>query len=273
MCVIVYKPAGIKIKTKTLKLCWEKNKDGGGLMFPKGDRLVVIKGIMKWEEYRAKITKINKTYCLKDVPVVFHFRIKSVGTKTPENTHPFGINRRLGFCHNGTLMDIKTNKKDESDTAAFCRLILKRLDGDVFSSVALRYLVQGFIKTDKMVFMNSLGNVLIINEKSGVRRGGVWFSNDYWEPYVGGSTVSVGYNWKNKTNIRRQGKQLEYCFACGRTVKKEAVMVYQTTLFCNLCYIEMNFSVLGIWSRLNNRKTIEAEEYEEFKRLGRCGYM
>lgn len=242
MCVIIVKPQNSRVKYKVLEKCFARNPDGAGIMFPKDGKVVIVKGMMAWEEYREKIQKLNTIYKLTELPVVFHFRIKSVGEKTAQYTHPFRISPSLAYCHNGTIIKIKTNKKGESDTSAFNRLILRRLRDDVFNSQAIKYLIEGYIGTDKMVFMNGKGDIIIFNEKAGTQRGKLWFSNCSWE-YEPPAQRYAPVNYANY-GLARKGKQLESCITCGADVYDRPVSISQNGLFCSPCYQHLNFIVM-----------------------------
>lgn len=245
MCVIVYKPENEKITYKNLEKCFTQNPDGAGIMFPNAGKVVIVKGLMSWKEFKDKIARLNAVYNFEARPVVYHFRIKSAGDKTAENTHPFRINKELAYCHNGTI-NIETNKKGESDTSAFCRLVLKRLDQNVFDSPSVRYLLSGCLRTDKMVFMNGRGDIYIVNEKLGTKRGELWFSNTSWEY----ERHSYTYTTQTIGMISRQGRYGEYCFACGRTLEREEIKIYEHTPFCSQCYQHLNFPVLNLISKI-----------------------
>lgn len=50
MCVIVYKPLEAPLpKEPLLRICWKRNPDGAGLMWPENGTLHFIKGLMTWE--------------------------------------------------------------------------------------------------------------------------------------------------------------------------------------------------------------------------------
>ena len=42
-------------------------------------------------------------------------------------------------------------------------------------------LITGYIGTDKMIFLNRNGDVKIVNEKKGIWKDGIWYSNGNWE--------------------------------------------------------------------------------------------
>ena len=51
MCIIVVKPEKVTISADSFRTMWKVNSDGAGFMYATGDRVVVSKGFMKFNEF------------------------------------------------------------------------------------------------------------------------------------------------------------------------------------------------------------------------------
>lgn len=178
MCIAIMKPKGFTVSEKALKTCWQGNDDGAGFMFSDGGKLHLYKGYMNWDTFLDSYRWATTAYTRS--PFVIHFRIGTGGTVSPENCHPFLINDTLGFVHNGILPDIDTELMEGScDSAIFCEDVLRQLPEGWLSNKYLRLTIEGYCKetASKFVFLDNLGNVTIMNERSGHWHNGVWYSN------------------------------------------------------------------------------------------------
>lgn len=144
MCIIVVKKKDIKMPSiDTLRNCYMYNSDGAGFMYVDNGDVVIEKGFMSWEEYKARLEELNKIYDnFKDKVFVSHFRIGTQGENDAHTCHPFPVSSKhkllrktnlrtdLGMCHNGIISDYgatskysKYHPKDKqlSDTQLFIR--------------------------------------------------------------------------------------------------------------------------------------------------------
>ena len=120
---------------------------------------------------------------------ILHFRYSTHGVNTGLfNVHPFRVSERLVFAHNGVLDVNDDNKK--SDTQVFNETILQKLKPNFLNSSAVCSLIEGFIGSDKLVFLHNDGRSVILNEGNGHWKGGVWFSNTTYKKYT-----PVKYGW------------------------------------------------------------------------------
>lgn len=200
ICVIVYKPSGVDVDMSVLKECFNRNPDGGGVMYAEDGVLKVAKGFMKWrslKRYLKRMTDEKKT----GLPFVFHFRIATHGSISPPNCHPFHIHEGMAMVHNGVMSNIPIAKdSDISDSEAFIQLYVKGLSYDLGmgSLITIEQLEHGsplndlydrFVGSSKLLFMDGFGDVAIVNESLGYweKTGsgkGMWFSNRMWKPVV-----------------------------------------------------------------------------------------
>ncbi len=185
MCVIIHKPAGVAFPEKDIRLANQNNPHGFGYVYydPQKDRLICKKST-EWTE--DEIVAIFES--LVDYEAVIHFRYRTQGAQTTKECHPFRVTSTkyqqedIFFAHNGTISGLTPKDKDESDTQAFNRIILKPLlkdHPDLLEEYAFQVLLDDFIGASKLCFMYGQGNVVIINEGAGAQRAGCWVSNEY----------------------------------------------------------------------------------------------
>jgi predicted glutamine amidotransferase len=176
MCVIVHKPANVKIEYPDLRDMWMSNPDGAGLGYynPAG-RLIVLKGFMTLSHYWSTVRE------LQDVDLVLHLRWSTHGLTNAAQTHPFVISDKIHVAkgrrletkspkavlfHNGVLSSYGCQKV--SDTLDFTMRVLARSDSvqdwqDILESVGCKFalmtggetfLIGGFQKYKDMEVSN-----------------------------------------------------------------------------------------------------------------------
>lgn len=174
MCIAILKPAGITLLPDTLKNSWDNNPDGAGFMYADNGNVVIVKGLMTFEDFLAAYEPHKDKQC------VLHFRIATHGGTTPENTHPFAVSDTLGVVHNGIINNIKCDiDVKRSDTWHFVEKIM-RLYRNHWQIPAFKALVESFIGASKLIFLDGEGNYDIYNESYGKWQNGCWFSNTSW---------------------------------------------------------------------------------------------
>jgi len=180
MCVVIHKPAGIKITSHTLERCWNVNSDGAGIMYAQNDALHIHKGMMEFDEFY----KFYSEHIDKDM--LIHFRLASDGEINKGMTHPFLVFPGLGVMHNGILNLSSTRHylslhKKFSDTYAFVLNVLSKLPQDFLYNEGIVKLLMDAVDGSTLVFMDSTGKINIIgNYAETVIYEGCWFSNKYW---------------------------------------------------------------------------------------------
>jgi len=93
MCVIILAEKKLP-SLENLKKCEKENPDGLGFSWFKKGKVFWEKGLFKIEEKWEKIQNIT-------LPIVFHFRIGTVGGKTAPLCHPFPISENADLSLNG----------------------------------------------------------------------------------------------------------------------------------------------------------------------------
>jgi hypothetical protein len=80
-------------------------------------------------------------------------------------------------------------------------------------------MIENYIVTDKMVFMDNKGNVTILNEKKGWCESGLWFSNRTWK--WGNHTTVTKYTDKNRVlNVVNKAFYRDKKKDCSTTASK-----------------------------------------------------
>lgn len=111
------------------------------------------------------------------LPVLLHWRKATHGEISTENCHPFFYNSNTVFAHNGVIK-MEGMPDDQVDTIAFRdRILIERLPVDWIGDKYYQQMVESFIGTSKLVFLDGDGNVTILNADKGVWDKNNWFSN------------------------------------------------------------------------------------------------
>jgi hypothetical protein len=248
MCIIIHKPAGIKLERYTYENCWSHHSDGAGFLVAKNGTLIMKKGFFTLKELLDALAPYAEDNC------VIHFRAGTMGGRNVENCHPFLVNETLGFVHNGTINKIDRKENRYSDTWHFNELLMKPLVqtyGSIWAHKTVKYLIEEYIgMTNKLAFMNNEGIVKIYNEEKGTRELGCWFSNTDFRYYRGvrghstptnfqsGSTGSASGN-TSTLHETSNGFDNDKCVACDNCCKiiekTEAKIIIEHTV-CVDCY-------------------------------------
>lgn len=173
MCIIILNTKG-KLPKETLKTCYENNSDGMGLMFSDGKKLQSHKELKNFDSFYEVYAKIRERNPKANIGL--HFRIKTHGMVNLENCHPFEVNPKLYFMHNG-IIRIESKNPNLSDTFVFNERILKGLKRNFLNNHSIIELIENYIGYSKLLFMNNKGEYKIINENLGVWKSENWFSN------------------------------------------------------------------------------------------------
>ena len=175
MCIIVLNSRE-HLSKELLHECWQSNSNGAGLMYAIDGKLNIFKELKNFKTYYEYYSTLRKEF--KKTKIALHFRIATSGKIDTNNIHPFIVNEKLAFMHNG-IIDIPLQKKSKiSDTIAFNQKILKQLPQNFLNNHAMTELISRYIERSKLLFMNNQGKYWIINEHLGHwDKKGNWFSN------------------------------------------------------------------------------------------------
>lgn len=265
MCIAILNKKEATLKRELLKNCWDNNGDGAGLLYIDNKKqMKTFKELKSFDVFYQEYSRVKKSYGKRNI--VLHFRISTHGKIDETNCHPFLVNDNLGFVHNGMIYDVPTSK-DYSDTYMFNEVVLKNFtEGFEYNEIILDML-EGFIGSSKLVFLNSNNDYAIVNEKAGHWANGCWFSNGsykYVSNYVdyGGTKVYRGslgsgigytpgnvygqsygssYAWsqpatKKQKDIEREDIGDQICYECGMTLCDENEKEFNTCTYCQVEY-------------------------------------
>jgi predicted glutamine amidotransferase len=207
MCTILTSN-GKEIPEDYIRSIVESNGDGAGFSFVKDGKLYLEKGFFTFESLRDAYQKAI------GYPTIMHARFATSGKKDDENCHPFIINDKLHFCHNGVIHSFSSRITGMSDTFAFCDIILKGIDKDNpkkkwWKNKNLLFWIENAIgKNNKLALLDSDGGIEILNASSGewIEEGVIWASNSYYKnikqrsSYYKTSTTDTSSTSNNNNN-------------------------------------------------------------------------
>lgn len=178
MCIAIYKPENRVLLKRVLKNCFLHHHHGAGYVMHNARKrtLTLHKGFFSFNSLwnSIKDNQNNK--------MIVHFRWATHGEHNKENCHPFMVNDKLAFAHNGVIRNVKIWDKTLSDTWHFCEAILKPLISkypDIWKEEIILDLLKDYIGANsKLIFLNNLGEYKIVNAGAGEWSDECWFSNN-----------------------------------------------------------------------------------------------
>ena len=220
MCLAIAKPARAVIPVEHLEAGYEGNPHGCGFCYPEKGKVVVVKGLMKFDEFL-------KLYQEKEhLPMLVHFRVSTHGKASQLNCHPFSmLNEQFALIHNGVI-PITLQYPELSDTGNFAKLVMEPMlkIGVDLAKPAFVFLVQQSIGAhNKVCVMDAKGKIVIYNESSGEVEDAV---DKDGEPvmikYTDGTTAQAevwyshgGYKFNKRHQRRIVNDEYENIYNCG----------------------------------------------------------
>lgn len=184
MCIAILNSNNITFSKSLISNCWENNPDGAGLIWTDTNtrELFIYKELHSVESYYNQYIDIRRKHPKSQI--VLHFRISTSGGVNETNTHPFQVNERLAFVHNGIISELNGKEAGRSDTNLFNANFLQHLPADFLENSALTGLISKFIGSSKLIFLNADNQAHIINPslgKTDAKYPNCWFSNSTYE--------------------------------------------------------------------------------------------
>lgn len=209
MCLLVIQHQDApKLGKEWLADFYSHNKDGVGVMYADGGKLIVKKILPKtakdFESFYNK--EITGKFC------AFHLRMKTHGDINLDNCHPYEVLNQqehgidLWLMHNGILSTGNASDETKSDTWHYIKnylvpMLAKNPDfafTEPFAEIVAEHIGSG----NKFVLMDNTGRYQVINQNVGVQWGGLWLSNTYaWSAPYQVSKKSKKANWKNEVSV------------------------------------------------------------------------
>lgn len=151
MCIIIVKPAGVKIPDySTICKCATNNPDGFGFAVPKKKPFKTL----DFDKFANKLYE-----CSDDEPMIIHFRRATHGTIKPTNCHPFRDDYvGVSFAHNGILQVKPIGDKTDSETAFRILLIPNAIWFGIFTK-DFDNAVKSIIGYSKFAFLTDKGQL------------------------------------------------------------------------------------------------------------------
>ena len=212
MCIIAYKPAGVKLPNKkTFRAMFENNPDGAGFMYAENGRVYIQKGFMEYNEFRRAIKPLIGR---NDLPIVFHFRIATHGGINARMCQPFPLAKRektlkllntscdIGIAHNG-IIPMTMDAREISDTALFIKKYACRILENGIDSISLD-IIENCIDS-KMAILENNGKCHLLGY-GWKTENGIHYSNDSYKA----RKYKVSYTTARKTAIYDYDSQYYY---------------------------------------------------------------
>jgi hypothetical protein len=178
MCIAILntKKSG-RLPKSQIKNSWDNNDMGAGLLWNEENKL----NVFKTYDYDEYIDRYNKLRDDKEIGhIVLHFRIATSGYNGEQNLHPFLVNDKLGFVHNGVIRGL--GNKMFSDTYEFNDM-LRKFSHNFLTCEMSKYFISEYIGNSKLLFLDADDRYTIINEEMGKWTDGNWYSNDSYKQY------------------------------------------------------------------------------------------
>lgn len=201
MCIAILNTPNVTFPKSLISTCWDNNGDGAGLIYTGGGSLYVYKELHSVNEFYAKYIDVRRRF--PKSKIVLHFRIGTSGGINVDNCHPFSVNKDLAFVHNGIISELNGINPNKSDTNLFNEFVLQQLPVDFTANNALMSVIEKYIGSSKLIFLDKNNEAIIVNEELGVEDTkylNCWFSNSTYKPSAyydrGGVNVWKGTGYK-----------------------------------------------------------------------------
>lgn len=271
MCIIVYKPAGVKFpNNEIIENCFNHNSHGAGFMYPDKDGVHIHKGFMSLEDFKEGIRPYKY---LTDLPMVMHFRISTHAGVVQEMTQPFPISpktkklkrldsvSKVGVAHNGVI-SMTNDAKEISDTALFVKRYMSFLikDYDYYKNPRIPEMIEGMIGS-KMAILSADGHCELLGN-GWTESDGIWYSNTSYKTYK--TYASYSKSTKDKSSFH-VGEVYDYQAYLGWGGEASRSSYYDYADPYETEYDPKNFGYIDddTWDFLASKGTLSPEE-EDF---------
>ena len=180
MCVICYKPRGIKMPSdKTIETMFLRNPDGAGFMFYRGGSICWRKGFFTLHDFMKALR--DEWFKTSDM-VAMHFRIATSGGLDERFCHPFPVSpwyadlvateghAKAVFMHNGI---IGAGTRDMSDTMLYVQKNVNTIR-NIKSAPCRRQIAQDTAGSRTLTFTS---DCRAYRTGNWIHDGGLYFSN------------------------------------------------------------------------------------------------
>ncbi len=172
MCVIIVKPAGVKMpQNDIIKAAYYTNPHGCGFVSPSA----FYKGL-SFDSFKRNLKKVSD-----DEPCIIHFRLATHGSIKRANCHPFNRDD-VWFAHNG-ILNLKPQGDMTDSETAFQNIIYPVIEKYGYGSFQMDSIVASIIGYSKFAFLQ--GDKLKLYGDFIKYDDGCYYSNTRFMPYVG----------------------------------------------------------------------------------------
>lgn len=172
MCIIIVKPAGVKMPdNEIINAAYRANPHGCGLVSPS----VFYKGL-SFDSFKRALKKVPESE-----PCIIHFRLATHGSIKRSNCHPFNRGD-VWFAHNGILNITPQGDMTDSETA-FQNIIYPAILKHGYSSKGMTQAVNRVIGYSKFAFL--CGDDVKLYGDYTLSDDGCYYSNMRFMPYIG----------------------------------------------------------------------------------------
>lgn len=192
MCLILVKPANVKLPQGLFENLTKRNKDGFGLMFKDKNNNLIHKKTPSgnWKDHY----ELFEPY--QDQHVGLHWRMKTQGDVIHDNTHPFEVvENKLLLMHNGSISEVKA-EDDKSDTWTFVNKVLQPSLNALKDPLAIvqNDLLKKFIST----YVGSHNKLLMLGQDKFHYFNQFFITDDDYVEEMRGLIFSNIYAWDNQ---------------------------------------------------------------------------
>ena len=234
MCIAILQTENQKVTEQEFRNCWNKNNDGVGYSFVKNGQIKTEK-FMKLNPFLNAIKSDVKLFG-NDSPFLIHFRYTTHGLTNIDNCHPFKVNEKQSFIHNGCINGVDDDEI-KSDTSIFNEQILRNLPSNWTDNQSIVKLVESFIGYSKLVFLNDDKSFKIVNENLGHWNRNIWWSNDSYKTIKKikfKPIYNYNYNSFNSYSRKNNTEKLSSCDWCLKST--EDLISEREQEICSDCF-------------------------------------
>lgn len=218
MCIICVKPKGISVPSdEILQEMFRRNPHGSGIAYSLNEKVHIHKGFMNYSDFIKELSKLDKSYDLKEMTMLFHFRITTSGNTDKGNCHPYPLNSKnmrkihdecdSAIAHNGVLHRWTPLKnRTINDTQNFIGEFLNHLPNEWYKDKAIKNGIEKLIDNNKLAIIDKDDNYYLIG--SFIKDSGCYYSNTNYRVYK-----PIARPKESKKGIDKIDDVWEYCYS------------------------------------------------------------
>ena len=229
MCLLcIKKPQGVLLK-REMREAFRCNSDGAGFMYVRDGKIIIDKGYFGFRSFYRAFRKAEREN--PDSHFMLHYRMATHGRKDALNCHPFEVNERVGFGHNGVMSELGNSLI--SDTADLCWSYFRKLPMDFLTKQKIKQIIErlAIYSGSKFAFLSADNTFHIANAESGHWSKDVWYSNYSYKLYG-----HVGVREWYGHGYRESWMEYTECASCGHFYKQGNMIQLGSKYYCMGCW-------------------------------------